>query len=143
ERLVVEGIYRTMILDADEIQRRVQYHTNLFVHAGHFFFLKQKTAYELQVGREFRRVLFRSQHTRHGRRAGDGDEAAGLELEQQQLDGQEDRRYRRGKDRRHAARGSRDEQRLPLHGGQVERLGEQRPEGAAGDDDRSLRAVRT
>src|SRR5260370_25877376 len=36
--------------------------------AGHvvsFFFFKQKTAYEIQVSLEFRRVLFRSQNRAH------------------------------------------------------------------------------
>ena len=72
----------------------------------------------------------------------DGDEAARLPLEEQQLDRQEDGRDRRGEDRRHAGRGARHQQRLALGVGEMEELGEERAEGAAGHDDRAFGAER-
>ncbi len=51
----------------------------------------------------------------HHRCARDGDEAAGLPLEQEQLDREQDGRDGRGEDRRHPGRRAGDEQRLALH----------------------------
>jgi len=62
------------------------------------------------------------------RGAGDGDETAGLPLEQQELDREEDSRHGRGEDRRHPGRRAGDEQRLALDRRQMERLGEHRAE---------------
>ena len=77
-----------------------------------------------------------------GRGAGerDGDQAAGLPLEQEQLDGQQDGRERRGEGRGHPGCGARDQQRLALGTGKMKELRDQRAEGAAGHDDRTLRA---
>jgi hypothetical protein len=78
----------------------------------------------------------------HGTGQGDGEEAARLQLEEEQLDGQQDGGDRCAEGRRHAAGGAGHKQRLALGSGEVERLCQQRPARPAGHDDRALGAER-
>ena len=80
----------------------------------------------------------RPQKRRHRGGQGHRDEAAGLPLEEQDLDGQEHRGHRRVEDRRHPARRPRHQQRFPLSGGQMEGLSDDRSDRAPRHDDRSL-----
>src|SRR5512135_800172 len=80
----------------------------------------------------------RPQQRRHRGGQGHRDQAAGLPLEEQDLDGQEHRGHRRVEDRRHPARRPRHQQSFPLSGGQMEDLSDDRSDRAPRHDDRSL-----
>src|SRR6185436_7193669 len=71
---------------------------------------------------------------------GDGDEAARLPLEEQELHGQEHGGHGGGEGGGHPGGGSGHEERAPLGRGQVEELRDHGAEGAAGHDDRTFRA---
>ena len=89
-------------------------------------------------------VLHERHPQRGGRHAGarHDDHRSGLPLEQQELHRERDGGERRPEDGAHPARRPGDEQRPALDGAQVEELREDRSEGAAGQDDRTLRSER-
>ncbi len=78
--------------------------------------------------------------TRPARRHHERDQGPGGELDQQQLDGEHDGREGGAEGGGHAGCGPAGQQDLALVGGDVQDLAGERAEGAAGDDDRSLRA---